>query len=140
MVKLCSKCKVERPLTEFRKRSNKLYLQSWCKVCSRIAAKNANKKARIKNPLKAYQESRDSQLKSYGLNGYMFHILLQMQDYRCAICKIEYENVTKDFAVDHCHKTQVVRGLLCTSCNTGIGLLDENPQIINQALKYLGAA
>lgn len=55
------------------------------------------------------------------------------QDGRCAICNKEMKQVN----VDHCHKTQEVRGLLCTACNTGIGKLKDDISVLESAIKYL---
>jgi hypothetical protein len=43
----------------------------------------------------------------------------------------------KAIAIDHCHKTGVIRGLLCSDCNTGIGKLKDDPKILRQAAEYL---
>jgi hypothetical protein len=39
--------------------------------------------------------------------------------------------------VDHCHKTGRVRGVLCFNCNSGLGLLRDNPDAMNRAADYL---
>ncbi len=41
--------------------------------------------------------------------------------------------------VDHCHKTGKIRGLLCASCNGGLGLFKDNPQALANAILYLKA-
>ncbi|MCP4994783.1 MAG: hypothetical protein GY934_13530 [Gammaproteobacteria bacterium] len=40
-------------------------------------------------------------------------------------------------AVDHCHRTHAIRGLLCRTCNSGIGLLKDDPTIVAKAAAYL---
>ena len=52
----------------------------------------------------------------------IYNLLLESQDYGCAICgsKETGSHHTKYFSVDHDHKTGKVRGLLCFHCNTGI--------------------
>lgn len=59
---------------------------------------------------------------------------------RCLICGIEKPaRYSKDrLVVDHCHKTNKFRALLCSKCNTAIGLLGENPNVIANAITYLG--
>lgn len=42
--------------------------------------------------------------------------------------------------VDHCHKTGKYRGILCHGCNLGIGLFQDNPAALANAIKYLGAS
>ena len=39
--------------------------------------------------------------------------------------------------VDHCHKTNLIRGVLCVKCNTGIGQLRDSVEVVAKALKYL---
>jgi hypothetical protein len=65
-------------------------------------------------------------------------ILLEDQDYVCAICKQEEKSVrNKNLAVDHCHVTNAVRGLLCSNCNRAIGLLKDSVDIVKEVLNYL---
>jgi len=42
-------------------------------------------------------------------------------------------------AIDHCHSTKKVRGLLCNKCNQAIGLFGENEEKLNSAINYLRA-
>lgn len=60
--------------------------------------------------------------------------LLESQGYRCAICR-----KVRPLVVDHCHDAEEVRGLLCQSCNTAIGLLDEDPRILYSATRFVAA-
>jgi hypothetical protein len=53
---------------------------------------------------------------------------------RCKICGDKFIKVP---FVDHDHKSGKVRGLLCITCNTGIGMLRDCPEIIAAALKYI---
>lgn len=40
-------------------------------------------------------------------------------------------------SVDHCHSRTHIRGLLCTDCNKGIGLLKDNPLLLRAAARYI---
>ena len=63
--------------------------------------------------------------------------ILKNQDFCCKICeKPEYE-FSKSLSVDHCHKTGKVRGLLCSSCNKGLGLFSDDELLFNSAIDYL---
>lgn len=62
--------------------------------------------------------------------------MLAAQDGRCAICRGE-DPKHANWSVDHCHATGAVRAILCSACNTGIGLLQDSPEIIAAALQYI---
>jgi hypothetical protein len=74
-----------------------------------------------------------------------YNKLLKRQSNVCAICKRPETGLykkgeltrNKDLAVDHCHKTNKVRGLLCQKCNHAVGLLQNNPDICRMAANYL---
>jgi hypothetical protein len=46
-------------------------------------------------------------------------------------------NLRKKLFVDHCHKTNKIRGLLCQKCNFLIGLANDSPQVLSLAIHYL---
>ncbi|MBA7572888.1 hypothetical protein ES708_14675 [subsurface metagenome] len=62
--------------------------------------------------------------------------LWESQDGKCAICG---ESFIKLFntCVDHNHETGEVRGLLCRKCNVAIGFLNDDPELMEKAIKYL---
>jgi len=82
-------------------------------------------------------------MRVYGIGLQEYKNMLQLQNGVCAICdggitgKTNYGQQRKRFCVDHDHKTNKVRGLLCVNCNTAIGLLKENAYILNRAIHYL---
>lgn len=70
---------------------------------------------------------------NYKITSGEYQCLFDKQGGKCAICKR-----VRSLVVDHCHKTGKIRGLLCSSCNSAIGLLDENVGFLNSAIDYLG--
>jgi hypothetical protein len=72
-----------------------------------------------------------------------FNSIALLQNNLCAICEKpqckfqKNSNKIRSLAVDHDHKTGKVRSLLCTSCNTAIGLLEENIPLIQKVISYL---
>ncbi len=73
----------------------------------------------------------------YGVTKEFLIKLYEKQQGKCAICN-EIPQSERGLHVDHCHKTNKVRGLLCHGCNTGIGALKENVNVLLQAINYLG--
>lgn len=63
--------------------------------------------------------------------------LFESQNECCGICKQTDPGNGKEFAVDHNHETGAVRGILCSGCNTGIGLLKDDPETLRSAIAYL---
>jgi len=79
----------------------------------------------------------------YGVSETDYTAMLLTQGNCCAICQIseqEYKLTSErynKFAVDHCHTSGKVRGLLCTNCNTALGLLKDNKSALQRAIDYL---
>lgn len=53
----------------------------------------------------------------------------------CEVCGGRDEG--KRLALDHCHETGVVRGMLCQRCNTAIGQMRDDPSLLRRAAAYL---
>jgi len=114
-----------------------------CKKCKRLSnakwkLKNrdrVNKLAnarRKKNP----QKYRELFLKrTYGIDLKQYEDLLNEQNGVCFICL--KTNNKRNLFVDHCHKTGIIRGLLCSKCNFGIGHFKDSMKIMNSAIKYI---
>jgi hypothetical protein len=124
----CKKCSDNLPLDNFYFNKNGKYKkQNVCKKCMNIYDYKTDKNNKLK--------------KAYGITIEQYEELLSKQDGKCAICNIDnngkYRNKQRAFAVDHCHTTCKIRGLLCSDCNTGIGLLKDNVNFLESAIKYL---
>lgn len=76
-------------------------------------------------------------LSRYGLCENSYNALLESQGGGCAICKSTENADGRPLFVDHCHETNLVRGILCNRCNIGIGALRDNSKIVANALSYL---
>lgn len=77
--------------------------------------------------------------KKYGITHAEFLSLLESQGGVCAICKLPAlgRGGRNAFCVDHCHKTGSVRGILCSNCNSAIGLLFDDASVVASAAAYL---
>lgn len=116
--RVCKTCGTEKPLTKenFYWRADASVFRRECKACWQQAV--------LKQKL--------------GVDFEWYHKRLRAQGGTCEICKCKLESsrYTK-FAVDHCHKSGEVRGLLCTHCNTGLGLFKDSPERLAGAIRYL---
>ena len=85
----------------------------------------------IKHP----EKRKDYWLKRrYNITPKDYNILLQKQYGVCAICMC---STVKALYVDHDHITGKIRGLLCSSCNAGLGHFRDNAEYMLLAIKYL---
>ena len=90
---------------------------------------------------KIFEDRRDGIIRrQYGITLEQYNDMLEKQDYKCAICNDEDEVEGRRLAIDHCHTSGKIRGLLCGKCNRAIGLLKDNTKLLTNAIKYLGAS
>lgn len=81
-------------------------------------------------------KKRDQMLRAkYGITNDDYLQMLAEQNGACAICR-QRPNGVKPLHVDHCHRTGVVRGLLCHQCNWYLGKVDRDPSILNRLRAY----
>lgn len=123
----CKQCRTGKPITEFSVDNQKrTKYSSWCRSCQ---------KAKAVDRRKYYKHGHT--LKKYGLSETDYEQMLIKQNGVCAICSKPQKPSTKRLAVDHCHTTGIVRGLLCSGCNTAIGQFNDNIETLKSAISYL---
>lgn len=80
-------------------------------------------------------------LARYGITLDEYNEMSESQGHVCAICgnaeTSYYGKTLKSLAVDHCHQSNAVRGLLCSACNRGLGFFRDNPETLLNAANYL---
>lgn len=105
--------------------------KAWRKKTGWTSGRN-NKRERDRNadPLGYYDRRAQ---KIYGLEPGEYTALHQAQGSRCPICELEVEVLL----VDHDHSTGKIRGLLCRTCNLGIGYLNDDLRFLRKAIAYL---
>ena len=123
----------------------------WVKRQKKYAQANPNfkleTKLRTKRRMEKWSDKRKKQeadkrynnwlKRKYGITLDDYSTLLAKQKHKCAICRSANSRGKGGFHVDHCHKTENVRNLLCTSCNMMLGLAKDQTFILNRAIKYL---
>jgi len=149
----CNKCLVDKPTEMFNttKVEGKIYFRKQCKECygeynraraKAYRAKNeestalARKEWKAKNPDKVKLYSKRSVWKLRGIDPDKAEAYLLAHHGKCDLCGL---TEGRALAVDHCHKTGIIRGMLCTNCNTAIGLLKDDPDLMIKAANYVRA-
>lgn len=74
-------------------------------------------------------------LGTYGITVDEYRKMEAKQNRCCAICG--GKNGLRSLGVDHDHETKKVRGLLCNSCNSGLGMFKDNIKLLAKAIVYL---
>lgn len=150
----CSYCKEIKPEKKFSiSRANTFRGQRSyaCLICSRKQYKQIRKRnpeiekrrrAKIRKEYKSPEfqaKQRNAMLKSrYGITSEIYEDLLLKQGGVCAICGENNNHKNhKCLHIDHNHKTNTVRGLLCLRCNTLLGLCNEDSEILKKATDYI---
>lgn len=124
----CRQCNRESWLKSIERNSYKL-----CTKCGMFQRKKWStycKKCNANAQLDSYLR------RTYGISENEFNIMLKYQKHKCAICKTLFPKIRRKINVDHCHKTGIIRGLLCPSCNLLLGAAKDNPEILNNSLSY----
>ena len=115
----CRGCGVYKPMMFYHKG------QTTCTQC---------RSERNHDPDVKYKNRNTKLKKKYGIDNDQYNEMRKKQ-YGCYICKKRTPG--KYLHVDHCHKTGEIRKLLCSACNTGLGLFKDNPDLLLKASDYI---
>lgn len=159
--RICTRCKIDKPFSEYYGKKTPL---KRCNVCVSEAhreyrQKNGNvvrawyrkygrdNKEKVSKWRRRYQSklspevrktrSFTHKLSRYGITKDQWEKLYAEQNGLCRICRKKNADSRRRLGVDHDERTGVIRGLLCTACNFGIGYLQHDPIIFKAALRYL---
>jgi len=156
--KRCGSCKEMKDLDAFWENPKAATgYHSWCRECSARIRGEARKtnptdpaKARIysqtykeRNPEAYKATERRQALRKFNMTPEEYDAKWTEQAGLCAICQQPEDTFdskigrVRKLAVDHCHTTGDNRGLLCTRCNTAIGLMQDNPDRLRTAADYI---
>lgn len=114
----CPMCVEVFPREEFRTKAGNR--KTYCKSCSITWFKN--NRYRVK----------------YGITTAEVEAMLKAQDHKCAICgEVWTGGNGGSLHLDHDHKTDKIRGMLCTMCNTSTGKFKDSPAVLRAAADYL---
>lgn len=119
-----------------------------CKDCKNMAAPNRGRCETCLAKYREYARGRmdilweQSLIRKYGIDADTYHCMLESQDGNCAICDQPESAISRwgtpmRLAVDHCHETGRVRGLLCRECNQVLGKVNDDPDRLRRMADYL---
>lgn len=136
-MKECKTCNIQKPFSEFYKKARiSAYpdslagVSSDCKGCLKKKSINAHKNdpsKRKNNELKYH----------FNLTIEDFNSMFEQQGGCCAICGVHQSQLKKRLGVDHDHVRHSVRGLLCSTCNVGLGMFKNDPRSLGAAVDYV---
>lgn len=133
----CTICKIEKSIDNFYKDSGKTLGYGYkCKPChdKEWRKRQAVRMADPEDHAYLMRNRYFYTLKmKYGVTRDQFEDMIKKQDNRCAICL----KILKKFVIDHNHETGKVRGILCWSCNTLLGMAGDDIAILKRSVKYL---
>lgn len=161
--KCCGRCLIEKPPSEFYKYR---YVCKACTIARTVKYQKDNPEQKrsyqltyyhknsvevLKKKRKYKEENREKYLASARRTSFLRRLramgateadlanALAEQNGHCAICQIRpvHLNGTQYVHIDHCHKTGRFRGILCHTCNTGIGKFADDPERLVRAADYV---
>lgn len=138
-MKICNKCFSEKPNKEFgvNNRFNDNRMRT-CKKCY-SAQRKANytpEKGRVAWSKNKYSKPENAEtrrlMSAYGITKEFRDYMIKVAGGKCEICLREIKLV-----VDHDHDTGAIRGMICSTCNRGLGHFNDNVELLTQALRYM---
>jgi len=142
-MKICNSCKENKPYNELVKaKKAKDGYRSWCKDCRKKYRNQPQMKLREKKQQAEYRKKFPDKDKNkwykykYGITLEEKRQMYDEQNGKCGICE-EDMLVAKDCHLDHNHKTGKIRGILCDTCNRGLGYFQDNPEFLQKAAEYI---
>lgn len=144
----CSKCETIKPINLFNKHMIKIRYP-YCISCRREAtnrhhSSEENKERHKKWYAEQYEPTaRDLYyMRKYGITLHEYQKMSILQNDLCKICLQPDKTILREdgavhLVVDHCHDSGKIRGLLCRSCNLGLGFFADSPSVLEKAIAYL---
>ncbi len=134
-MKACRVCAKEKPLEDYYPRRDSADgREARCKAC-RLAynRENYDKSAYVPAARRARHYRR-----TYGVTMGELEAMRTQQGGKCALCGRSEADSHNGLHLDHDHRPGgVVRSLLCADCNTGIGKLQDDPDLLRRAAEYI---
>lgn len=132
MTQVCLCCGLEKPISEYEWQKNRPNPRKVCKVCRYNSRDKLKERERHKAYAKVRRQTNPEKLRQNWERSTYGVCKEDIGVEACMIC-----GSTQRLCIDHCHNTSVVRGILCSKCNTGLGMFNDNIDALYSAIEYL---
>lgn len=140
----CARCKKLKPASQFYKVKSPSSAArhghtSYCRPCNAENIKDWRRRTGGDGTRRIRQRLPDGTSIWIKVSRDEYEKILKRQRGVCRICR-GVNSSGRSLSVDHCHKTKRIRGILCSNCNTAIGMFRDDPKILLRAVEYLKTA
>lgn len=130
--KLCTECGEAKPLDQFhRRKDSPSGAVSKCRACSQERRRAKQRRRYEKDPTRVSRRIRGG-----GMTKADYEARVAVQGGLCQLCRCPPKGCV-NLSIDHDHSTGRVRGLLCRSCNSALGMAKDDPKLLRVAATYL---
>jgi hypothetical protein len=148
-VKQCTRCKTEKPVTEFKpRRGTRDGLQQWCQPCRLEWYRNYRANQSAEDKARDAERKRGYYLKGqFGITLDQYNEMLEAQGGVCAVpgCGATRESQRRRLSVDHDRSCcpgdkscgRCVRAILCDPCNIALGMMRDSPDLLRALAVYV---
>jgi hypothetical protein len=132
MTQICKCCGVEKTIEQYEHQKNRPSPRKVCKQC-RYSTRDIRVENEVAKQRKAQWRKDNKDLLRQRFEKATYGVTKEeLGTTACVIC-----GSTHRLCIDHCHTTETVRGILCTQCNSGLGMFRDSAQLLAKAIKYL---
>jgi len=135
MKQVCTCCGIEKPILQFEHQKNRPTPRKKCKECRYKERDHESEKKRHREYMKARRKSHPDVVRQNWERSKYGASKEDLGASSCVIC-----GSSRRLCIDHDHVTGKIRGVLCTKCNAGLGMFEDDADRMKQAINYLKGA
>lgn len=132
MKQVCICCGVEKTILDFEHQKNRPNPRKKCKECRYKERDHESEKKRHREYMRERRKNDPDTVRQNWERSVYGASKEELDAASCVIC-----GSTRRLCIDHDHTTKKIRGILCTKCNAGLGMFDDNPARLDAAIRYL---
>lgn len=137
----CASAINPQPIENFHPQKGRINGRSQCISCeNEYTRQNSEKKSARSRKWHSQNKERKRNTnynKLYGISLEEWNVMFKNQNGRCFLCEKEGSLFKQGLHVDHCHKSQKIRALLCQKCNRALGLMNDDSALMRRSADYV---